>query len=87
MNKNNPGKSLGKSNVLFALLGVLIIMLILVLGSIWMGQGAKKDSQQAVNTISHLYLDELAGRREQVVADNLQKRIADMQTALDLMSA
>ena len=86
MGKNNPGKSLGKSNILFALLGVLIIMLILVLGSIWMGQGAKKDSQQAVSTISHLYLDELAGRREKVVADNLQKRIADMQTALDLMS-
>ena len=61
-------------------------MLILVLGSIWMGQSAKKGSQQAVSTISHLYLDELAGRREQVVADNLQKRVSDMQTALDLMT-
>ncbi len=36
--------------------------------------------------MSLLYLDELAGRREQVVADNLKGRIGDLNTAIELMT-
>ena len=36
--------------------------------------------------MSLLYLDELAGRREQVAADNLKGRIEDMRTGLELMT-
>lgn len=49
----------------------LIIAVIMVLGTIWSGQSAKKDTEQAARTVSILYLDELAGRREQVVENNL----------------
>ena len=73
------------SGIVVAIVGICVVMLILVFGTIWMGQSAKKDSEQAVRTVSLLYLDELAGRRAQVVSDNLQKRISDVQTALDLM--
>lgn len=66
--------------------GGLIVMLVLVLGTMWMGQNAKRDTEAAVRSVSLLYLDELAGRREQVVAENLQDRISDMQTALALMT-
>ncbi|MBR1797004.1 MAG: response regulator [Clostridiales bacterium] len=74
------------NTVIVTVVGGIVVMLVLVLGTIWMGSIARRDTEQAVRSVSLLYLDELAGRREQVVADNLQDRISDMQTALDLMT-
>ena len=39
-----------------------------------------------MHSVSVLYLDELAGRREQVVADNLREKVNVIYTALDLMT-
>lgn len=78
--------SKSKITVAVSVLGGVIVMLILVLGTIWMGRNAQKDTGAAVRSVSLLYLDELAGRREQVVAENLKDRISDMQTALDLIT-
>ena len=86
MNGNDTGKGLRKNSMFIAAMGILLVMLILVLGSIWIGRSAKADSEDAVTTVSHLYLNELAGRREQVVEANLQHRIDDMNTAIDLMT-
>lgn len=86
MNGNDTGKGLRKNSIFIAAIGILLVMLILVLGSIWIGRSAKADSEDAVTTVSHLYLNELAGRREKVVEANLQQRIDDMNTALDLMT-
>ena len=61
-------------------------MIILVIGTIWNGNSARKDTETAVRSVSLLYLDELAGRREQVVADNLQGKINVINTALELMT-
>ena len=69
-----------------AVAGGLIVMLMLVLGTIFMGRQARKDIESTVRTVSLLFLDELAGRREQAAANNLQGRISDMQTALELMT-
>ena len=68
------------------LLGGAVVILILLFGTIWSGQRARQDTEDAVRSVSLLYLDELAGRREQVVSQNLQNRIRDMKTALDLMT-
>ncbi len=75
-----------KSFTILAIAGIIATLLILVLGTIWIGRGAGQDSRDVARTVSLLYLDELAGRREQVVADNLKRRIDDMQTALELMT-
>ncbi|MBQ7624745.1 MAG: response regulator [Clostridia bacterium] len=77
----------GKNNsVRIAVIGVVAVTLILIFGTVWMGQRARQASDDAVRTVSLLYLDELAGRREQVVSDNLQRRVSDMKTALELMT-
>ncbi len=78
-----PGKN---NSIRIAVIGMLVVMLLLVAGNVWMGQSARRASDDAVRTVSLLYLDELAGRREQVVSDNLQRRVSDMQTALELMT-
>ncbi len=65
--------------------GGFAVLCILVFGSVYMSQSAAKDTDKAVRSVSLLYLDELAGRREQVVAENLKDRIEDLRTALSLM--
>ncbi len=68
-----------------AIIGTLIVALILILGTFWMGQSASRDTEAAVRNVSLLYLDELAGRREQVVASTLNDYINDMDVAIGLM--
>ncbi|MCR5135870.1 MAG: hypothetical protein K6C12_02050 [Oscillospiraceae bacterium] len=70
----------------FVILCSLIIALLLVLGTIWTGQGAKRDTERAVRSVSLLYLGELAGRREQVVENNLQNNIDTILVAIDLLT-
>ena len=75
-----------KSNtVVIVVIGGVIVMLILVLSTIWMGQSARRDTEAAVRSVSLLYLDELAGRREQVVESNLQEKIDNIHVAISLM--
>lgn len=51
----------------------------------WLGRSTKKDTDKAVRTVSLLYLDELAGRREQVVENNLDNNIQTINVAIGLM--
>ena len=79
-------KNRGNSIAIIAIFGVVLVTLILILGTIWIGRSASRDSQDVARSVSLLYLDELAGRREQVVSDNLHSRIEDLNTALELMT-
>ena len=67
-------------------MGIAALLVILVLGTMWMGSRARDDTDAAVRTVSLLYLDELAGRREQVVAGNMRDKIDVIGTILDLMT-
>ncbi len=69
-----------------AVIGGVIVALILIVSTLLMGQSAQKGTKDAVRSVSLLYLDELAGRREQVVEDNLNRRVSDMRTALELIT-
>ena len=68
-----------------AVIGSIIVAVILVLGTIWMGQYARRDTELAVRSVSSLYMDELAERREKVVESNLQEKTEVMQTAISLL--
>ena len=68
------------------IIGALIVAVILIVGTFWMGKSVSKDNEDAVRTVSLLYLDELAGRREQVVAGKLSDYINDMDIAMGLMT-
>ena len=76
--KNNTAK--------FITISSIVIVAVLVLTTLWVGQSTKKDTDRAVRTVSILYLDELAGRREQVVENNLQNSIQTMRVAINLMT-
>ncbi len=68
-----------------AAVGGLIVTLLLVLSTFWMGRNATQDTETAVRKVSSIYLDELTGRREQVVAATLADYVSDMNMAIGLM--
>ena len=72
--------------VRIATIGILFVAAILILGTLWVGQAARRDTEQAVHSVSLLYLDELAGRREQVVASNLKNKVEQINVAIELMT-
>ena len=69
-----------------AIVGGILIAAIMVAGTIWTGRTAQRDTEEAVSTVSLLYLDELAGRREQVVEDNLNDNINVINIAIGMMT-
>ena len=73
-------------NLPIALIGGVLVALLLVLGNVWQGNSAKKSTEEAVHSVSDFYLQELAGRREQVVASNLNASIKNMETAIGLLT-
>ena len=72
-------------NMLAAVVGIVILAVILIGGTVWTGRSAHRDATEAAHSVSLLYLDELAGRREQVVEDNLKDNIRVIQIALGLL--
>ena len=78
----------GRKNytAIIAIVGIIILAATLVAGTMWTGEQARRDTEEAVRSVSLLYLDELAGRREQVVEDNLQDKIKTIQVAIELMT-
>ncbi|MBQ9566206.1 MAG: hypothetical protein IJU98_11530 [Synergistaceae bacterium] len=74
------------STLIVSLTGAAVVAFIFVFGMIWMGRSARDDAVDAVRSVSLLYLDELAGRREQVIEGNLKRRIDDIRVAVSLMT-
>ncbi len=76
-----------ESNILrLSIFGIIVVAVLMIAGTFWEGQKARLDTEKAVRSVSLLYLDELAGRREQVVAANLLGKISDLKTAVSLMT-
>ncbi|MBR1623747.1 MAG: hybrid sensor histidine kinase/response regulator, partial [Pseudobutyrivibrio sp.] len=81
------GKKGKQNTMLVAIIGGIIVAMVLVFGTIWSGRSAGKATEAAVRNVSLLYLDELAGRREQVVASKLSDYINDLDVAIGMMTS
>ncbi len=79
-------KLTGNPFITIGILGGIAVIMIMIIGTMIMGGAAHNDTEMAVHSVSTLYLDELAGRREQVVANNLQSGIKNLRAALSLMT-
>ena len=71
---------------LVAVISVILLVGILVGGMILLTGNAHKDASEAAKSVSLLYLDELAGRREQVVEDNLNNNINVIHVAIQMLT-
>ncbi len=75
-----------RSNLFPALIGAVIVVLIITAATLWMSAGARKATDDAVEKVSDFYLEELAGRRSQVVTRFFETQADHMQRALALMT-
>jgi len=65
--------------------GAVLVAFVLLVSTWLMGQSAQQATDDAVRSVSMFYLDELTGRREQVVESNLQTNVRNLQTAVSLL--
>ena len=75
-----------RSNLFLVLVGAVIVVLIVTAATLWMSAGARKATDDAVEKVSEFYLEELAGRRSQVVTRFFETKADEMQRALALMT-
>ena len=75
-----------RSNLFPILIGAVIVVLIVTAATFWMSAGARKATDDAVEKVSEFYLEELAGRRSQVVTRFLETKADQMQRAMALMT-
>ena len=66
--------------------GVLVLAGILAGGTLLVSHSAHRDASNAAHSVSLLYLEELAGRREQVVENNLQGSVSTMRAAVAMIT-
>ena len=78
-------KNRRRSTAPVAIISAVILAAVLIGGTILTGQSAHRDTEDAAHSVSMLYLDELAGRREQVVEDNLNKNINVIRIAIGMI--
>ena len=74
-----------RSNLFPVLIGAVIVVLIVTAATLWMSAGARKATDDAVGKVSEFYLEELAGRRSQVVTRFFETKADQMQRAMALM--
>ena len=75
-----------KRTTIITVLSITVLVLILVFGTVRIAKLARRDTQAAARSVSLLYLNELTGRREQVVEDDLTEKIDVIRVAIDLMT-
>ncbi len=74
-----------RQTITFAVRGGVFIAAVLLVTTVWVSNGARVGTNQAVNRVSEFYLEELAGRRAQVVSEELKKNVAYMENALSII--
>ena len=72
--------------LLITAVGILVLAGLLAGGTILMSRSAHRDTSDAARSVSLLYLEELAGRREQVVEDNLKNSVSVINAAVTMIT-
>lgn len=74
-----------KQTVVYAIAGGFIIAMILLITTMWVLNRARTGTSEAVNRVSGFYLEELAGRRVQVVTEELKNNFSYIANALEVL--
>ena len=68
-----------------AMAGGIIVALIMIIGTVWIGRDASQSTIKAVRSVSLLYLNELAERRKKVAEDVLNNNLRRITVATNMM--
>ena len=82
---NSINEKQRKQTIVFAIVGGIMIAAILLITTVWVSGSARVGTRQAVDRVSEFYLEELAGRRAQVVSEELTNNFLQMERALQVI--
>ena len=82
---NSINEKQRKQTIAFAVWGGIVIAAILIITTVWVSVSARNSTSKAVNRVSEFYLEELAGRRVQVVSEELKNHFEYMENALSVL--
>lgn len=85
LQQNGINEKQKRQTVAYNIVGGIIIAVSLLLTTIWVSSSARTGTKQAVNKVSEFYLEELAGRRAQVVSEELKNNFAYLENALTIL--
>lgn len=85
LQKNGINKKQKKEVAAYNIMGAIIIAACLLFTTIWVSSSARTGTNQAVNKVSEFYLEELAGRREQVVSEELKNNFTYLENTLAIL--
>ena len=68
--------------LLSAVTGILLIMVMVTLSSIWSSNQTRLETEKAVSAVSRFYLDTMADRRAQAVSNLISSEFSQMEKAL-----
>ncbi len=82
---NEINKIQKNKTIASAVLGGIIIAVILLITTVWVLNSAKTGTREAASRVSGFYLEELAGRRAQVVSEELKNNFTYIDNALAML--
>lgn len=85
--QNGMNEKQKKQTIAYGIVGGIIIAAILLITTIWVSNSARIGTNQAVNRVSKFYLEELAGRRAQVVSEELKNNFAYIENSLAILES
>lgn len=74
-----------RQSVVNAIATGVVIAGILIITTLWVSNRSQTATGQAVNQVSEFYLEELAGRRAQVVSEELKNNFAYIENVLGIL--
>ena len=69
-----------------AIIGGAIIIVLLILTTLWISRSGKSGTNEAVQSVSSIYLRELTDRREQGIVSRIKDNVDNIKTALRILS-
>ncbi len=85
--QNRSNGSQRKRAVVYAVLCGGLIAAVFLLSTLWVSNGASTGTNEAVNRVSEFYLEELAGRRAQVVSEELKNHFDYIENSLKIIES
>lgn len=83
--QNSIGKKRDWRTAASSIWGGILIAAILLVTTVWVSNAARTGTDQAVARVSEFYLEELAGRRAQVVSEELKSNFEYMNNAMSVL--
>ncbi len=78
-------KNREEKTAVFAVCGAVVVAVILLITSMWFSNSVGEETNWAVNQVSEFYLEELAGRRADLISRELRDQIEHMANTLDVV--